>query len=166
MTVADILTLYEYNYWANHRTLESVAQVPPGEYLRDSGSSHGGLHGTLVHIMGAEEIWLRRWKGVSPATFYSPPDFPTYEDLCNRWEMIETEMMGFCRMLKSDEDIRRAVEYKDLKGNPYSQPLWQLMQHLVNHSSYHRGQIATLLRQRGLKPQGTDLVAFYRQQTT
>ena len=163
MTVQDIHTLYDFNYWALHRILEVVETVPEENFLKDLGSSHGGLHGTLVHTLGAEEIWLQRWKGNSPTSFYSPKDFPSFESVRNRWEMVEMEMMGFCHMLKTDDDVRRIVTYKDLKQNEYSQPLWQLMQHLVNHSSYHRGQVVTLLRQSGVKPVGTDLVAYYRQ---
>lgn len=166
MTVQDIHTLYDFNYWANHRLLEVIEKVPGETYLKDLGSSHGGVHGTLVHLMGAEEIWLQRWKGNSPTTFLAPKDFPTFEAVSNRWEMIEMEMMGFCHMLKTDEDIGRIVKYKDLKQNEYSQPLWQLMQHLVNHCSYHRGQVVTLLRQMGVKPVGTDLITYYRQKAT
>ena len=162
MHLTDINTLYDYNYWANHRLLEIIDGVPQDQYLRDIGSSHGGIHGTLVHMMGAEEIWLKRWKGDSPAQFYSASEFPNFEAVTDRWEMVEMEMMGFCHMLKSDGDIQRAITYKDLKGNQYTQPLWQLMQHLANHSTYHRGQIVTMLRLIGAKPVGTDLSVYYR----
>ncbi len=166
MHLQDIHNLYEYNYWAHHRLFDIVETVPHDQYMKDLGSSHGGLHGTLVHTMGAEEIWLKRWKGESPSSFYSAQDFPTFEALSNRWEMVEMEMMGFCHMLKTDADINKTISYKDLKGNAYAQQLWQLMQHLVNHSTYHRGQIVTMLRQVGAKPVATDLVAFYRQKNT
>ena len=164
MHLQDIHNLYEYNYWANHQLLEVVETVPPEQFIKDLGSSHGGIHGTLVHIMGAEEIWMKRWKGENPTSFYSAVDFPTFEALDNHWEMVEMEMMGFCHMLKNEADIQKTITYKDLKGNAYSQPLWQLMQHLANHSTYHRGQIVTMLRQIGVKPVGTDLVTYFRQQ--
>ena len=77
--------------------------------------------------------------------------------------MIEHEMMGFCHMIKSENDIQKIITYKDLKGNEYSQPLYQLMQHLVNHSTYHRGQVAAMLRQMDVKPAGTDLIRYYRE---
>ena len=165
MHLQDIHNLYEYNYWANHRLLEVVETVPHEQFIKDLGSSHGGIHGTLVHIMGAEEIWLKRWKGDSPSSFYSAADFPTFDVLSNHWEMVEMEMMGFCHMLKTEADIQKIITYKDLKGNAYSQPLWQLMQHLANHSTYHRGQVVTMLRQVGVKPVGTDLVTYFRQQS-
>ena len=163
MQLSDIHNLYEYNYWANHRLLDIVETLSPEQFTKDLTSSHGGVQGTLVHAMGAEEIWLRRWKGESPSTFYATKDFPTQESLINNWEKVEMEMMGFCHMLKTDEDLKQIVAYKNLKGDAFSQPLWQLMQHLVNHSSYHRGQLVTMLRQLGVQPVSTDMVAFYRE---
>jgi uncharacterized damage-inducible protein DinB len=164
MTLDDIRTLFDYTYWANHRLLEVVAGLSAEEYTRDLASSHGGIHGTLVHAMGAEEIWLRRWKGSSPSRFYSADDFPTFESLENNWEMVEMEIQGFCHMLKEEADILVPLTYTDLRGNTFTQPLVQSMQHLANHSTYHRGQVVTMLRQLGKKPATTDLIAYYRQQ--
>ena len=163
MHLQDIHNLYEFNYWAKSRILGIVETLMPEQYMKDMGSSHGGVHTTLFHIMGAEEIWLKRWKGISPAVFSKADDYPSYESLKQHWDIVEHEMMGFCHMLKSNEDILKVITYKDLKGNAYSQPLYQLMHHLVNHSSYHRGQIVTMLRQLGVKPIGTDMVGFYRE---
>ena len=163
MHLQDIHTLYEFNYWANHRLLDIVETLTEEQFKKDLSSSHGGIHGTLFHTMGAEEIWLRRWKGVSPAIFSKAEDYPTFDVLKQHWDVVEHEMMGFCHMLKTDDDIRKVISYKDLKGNEYSQPLYQLMQHLVNHSTYHRGQIVTMLRQLGVKPIATDFVAFLRE---
>jgi uncharacterized damage-inducible protein DinB len=165
MHVSDIHVLYEFNYWAKSRMLGVVETLTPEQFMKDFGSSHGGIQGTLVHSMGAEDIWLKRWKGESPTSFYSAKDFPTFESLMNQWDMVEHQMMGFCHMLKTDDDIKKSVNYKDLKGNEYTQPLWQMMQHLVNHSTYHRGQITSMLRQLGVKPVGTDLIMFYREKS-
>ena len=107
MNLLDIQTLFEYNAWARTRQVEVVESIPPEQYSRDMGSSHGGIHGTLFHIMGAEAIWLKRWKGESPASFWKPEEFPTFESLKQRWDIVEHEMMGFCHMLKTDADIRR-----------------------------------------------------------
>jgi uncharacterized damage-inducible protein DinB len=164
MNLQDIRSLYEFNYWAKARILDSLTSLTPEQYALDLKSSHGGIQGTLVHLVGAEEIWVRRWKGESPATFMKPADYPTLQSISDRWDMVEHEIMGFCHMLKSDADIAKTVTYKDLKGNTYTMALAPLMQHLVNHSSYHRGQIVTMLRQSGIKPPATDLVAFYREQ--
>ena len=163
MTLRDIQTLYDYNYWAHHRILDVVALLTHEQFTKNLASSHGGLHGTMFHAMGAEEIWLKRWKGVSPVSFGRAEDFPDFQALRSHWESVEREMMAFVRDLKSDKDVERIITYKDLKGNEYAQPLHQLMQHLVNHSSYHRGQVVAMLRQVGAKPVGTDMVAFFRE---
>jgi len=163
MHSSDIHTLYAYNYWANKRQLEVVAAIPQDQYLKNMDSSHGGIHGTLFHIMGAEEIWLRRWKGENPATFGKAENYHGFYDLKRHWDQIEREMMDFCHTLQTEDDLKRVVHYKDLKGNEHQQPLWQLMQHLANHSTYHRGQVVAMLRQAGIKPVGTDLITFYRQ---
>jgi uncharacterized damage-inducible protein DinB len=164
MNLHDIRTLYEFNFWAKGRLLADLEALTPDQYAKNLNSSHGGVLGTLVHLVGAEEIWVRRWKGDSPTTFLRPEEFPTLESISDRWDMVEHEIMGFCHMLKSDDDIAKQISYKDLKGNPYSMMLSHLMQHLVNHSTYHRGQIVTMVRQSGLKPSATDLVVFYREQ--
>jgi uncharacterized damage-inducible protein DinB len=162
MQVSDIHLLYEFNYWAKSRLLDVVETLTAEQFTKDLGSSHGGIQGTLVHSMGAEEIWLKRWKGEHPTSMYTANDFPTVESLVSRWNLLEHQMMEFCHLLKTDDDIKKVVAYKDMKGNEHSQPLWQMMQHLVNHSTYHRGQVVTMLRQLGVKPVGTDLIAFYR----
>lgn len=163
MHIQDIHTLYEYNYWANHRILGVVETLTPEQFAKNLGSSHGGIQSTLVHIMGAEEIWLRRWKGTSPTGFAKPEDYGTFRTLKQHWNVVEHEMMDFVHSLTADEDIRKVIEYKDMKGNAYSRPLYQLMQHLVNHSTYHRGQVVAMLRQSGVEPVGTDLIMFYRE---
>ena len=62
-----------------------------------------------------------------------------------------------------EADLDRKIEYKTLKFGVYKNPLWQSMQHVVNHGSYHRGQVTTLLRQLGAQPVLTDLMHFYRE---
>ena len=162
MQIRDIQTLYAFNSWANRRLLESLQTLSHEEFARDLGSSHGGIHGTLIHAMGAEDIWLRRWKGESPSRFYGTAEFPTLGAVAGHWGAVDTALLEFSRWLRADADIEAVTAYKDLKGNAYSQPLWQLMQHVVNHSTYHRGQIVTMQRQLGFAPTGTDLVTYYR----
>lgn len=164
MHLSDIRALFEYNYWANERLLSIVRTVTTEQFLKDVGSSHGGIQGTLVHIMGAEEIWLHRWKHEAITHICKAEQFPAFERLVDHWKMVEMGVIGFCHMLKTDDDILAVCDYADLKGNRYAQPLYQLMQHLANHSSYHRGQVVTMLRQMDVKPAATDLVVFYREQ--
>lgn len=165
MTLNDIRTLFAFDQWATDKILDIVATVPEDQYVRNMSSSHGGVRGTLVHSYGAEWIWLERWKGTSPTTLIKEEDIPTFPLLREKWAVLRQELNQFVSTL-TDEQLQAPLAYKDLKGNPYAQPLWQQMQHLINHSTYHRGQVVTLLRQLGVKPVATDLIAYYRTLTT
>jgi uncharacterized damage-inducible protein DinB len=165
MNAEDFRNLYEYNSWANRRVLDSCAALTPEQFTRDLGSSFKSVRDTLAHIMGAEWIWLERWHGRSPQALLKAEEFPDLDSLRVRWVEIERDLTDFVAS-QSDEDLVRVYNYKTAAGAPFSSPAWQMLQHLANHGTYHRGQIATFLRQLGAKPQGTDLIAFYRQRAT
>jgi uncharacterized damage-inducible protein DinB len=163
MDTRDFRNLYRYDSWANHRTLESCAQLTPEQFTRNLGSSFDSVRDTLVHIFGAEWIWLERWHGRTPTGLPVAADFPDLESVRRRWAEIERDLVDYIASL-TQEDLQRVLEYKTTAGVAYSQPLRHCLQHLANHSTYHRGQIATLLRQLGAKATPTDLIAFYREQ--
>lgn len=161
MTLKVVQELFDFDEWATNRTLDSVSLLSEEQFRRDLKSSLGGIHGTLVHICGADWIWLERWKGNSPSALMTTEQVPSREALKERWESYRAEIPA---LLHSLDDIRLQEQraYKDTKGNQHSQPLFQQMLHKINHASYHRGQIVTMLRQLGAKPQNTDLIGFYR----
>ncbi len=162
MTPEEMCLLYDYNAWANRRALDAAANLTPDQFTKPLGSSFGSVRDTLAHILGAEWIWLERFQGRSPASL---PDVSQYSDidtLRERWTEQERRLLNFVGKL-TQEDLDRVMEYKTLKYGVYRNPLWQSMQHLVNHGTYHRGQITTLLRQLGAQPILTDLMHFYRE---
>ncbi len=161
MTLDDIKTLFDFDQWATNRILEIVATLPDDQYSKNLGSSHGGIRGTLVHYYGAEWIWLERWKGASPSSLIKEDDIPTFPLLKEKWNALRQELNHFVQSL-TEEKLQSPISYKDLKGNQHTQQLWHQMQHLVNHSTYHRGQVVTMLRQLGVKPVATDLINYYR----
>jgi len=111
--------------------------------------------------MWAEWLWLERWKGSS----HSGPSVEKFADLAAvhaRWNEIEADLRGFVRGL-SAADLDRVVHYRNTKGQEFSNPMAHMLQHLVNHGSYHRGQVTTMLRQLGATPVATDLIAYYRE---
>ena len=165
MHLTDLKTMFAYNQWANERLLAIVEQLSPEQYRKEVGSSHGGMHGTLAHLAGAEDVWLKRWKGEPVSGILKADDLPSFDALRAHWSGIAEGMRQFSESLRSDEAIEREVVYRDLKGNEYRQPLYQLVQHLINHSTFHRGQVVTLLRQLGAKPVATDMVVFFRERT-
>lgn len=161
MNKGDIELLYEYNRWANSKTLEVASQLSAEEFIKDLASSHASVRDTLTHILAAEWIWLCRWQGASPKAMLEPTDFPTFSLLKARWEELERDQAEFVSNL-TDETLGRVVVYTNTKGEAFQCPLGLLMQHVVNHSSYHRGQAATLLRQLGHRPAPTDFIVFVR----
>jgi len=162
MTQEDIRNLYDFNAWANQRTIESCAALTSEQFLKLLGSSFSSVRDTLAHILGAEWIWFERWQGNSPAGLLKAEDFPDMASLRARWDAEGRKLLDFAHS-RTQQQLNAPQQVYTLDGTPYTHPLWQMMQHLVNHGSYHRGQIATLLRQLGAKPVATDLLRFYRE---
>jgi uncharacterized damage-inducible protein DinB len=165
VNIDDIRLLYDFNAWANHRTIEACAALTPEQFTRDLASSFRSVRDTLAHIYGAQWIWLERWHGRLPAVLPSAADFPALDTLRRRFIEIDRNLVDFAASLNAD-DLHRIVQYKTVAGTAHAQPLWQMLQHVSNHSTYHRGQLATLLRQLGAKATSTDLIAFYRERAT
>lgn len=159
---ADASRLFEYTVWANHRAMRGAATLSAEDFKKDLGSSHGGVRGTLVHMMGAEWIWLERFKGVSPQRFVDEGEFSDIVALRDRWTAVEEHRAAWLRELK-DDDLRQPLIYRTTKGEEFTGVLWKLVQHVANHSSYHRGQVTTMLRQLGARPHASDLLYWDRE---
>jgi uncharacterized damage-inducible protein DinB len=162
MDINDFRLLYDFNAWANQRMLGKCADVAAEQFTRDLGSSFRSLRDTLAHIYGAEWIWLERWQGRIPKGLPSASDFPDFESIRKRLTEMDGTLINYVAAL-NDDDVNRVIQFKTTAGMPYAQPLGQCLQHVANHSTYHRGQVTTMLRQLGAKAVGTDLIAFYRE---
>jgi len=160
MTLQDIVTLYEYNRWANGRTLEAAGKLEPTAFVTDLKNSFPSVRDTLAHILGAEWAWLRRWHGESPTKLIAASEYPTAASLRERFEAVDRERGEFLASLTA-ERLQQPLDYRDLAGNAMRLPLVQSMQHVVNHGTYHRGQVTTMLRQLGATPVSTDMSRFY-----
>jgi uncharacterized damage-inducible protein DinB len=165
MKPAEMVSLYEYNAWADRRVLEAASALTTEQFTKQLGSSFSSVHATLSHIYGVEWLWLERFQGRSPAAIPDDPEFVDIAKLKSSWAAFEPRLLAFVRGL-SQEDLDRVMEYKTMKFGVYRNPLWQSMQHLVNHGTYHRGQVTTMLRQLGAQPILTDLMHFYREKAT
>ena len=163
MELALIHKQFEYDRWANARMLGVVAGLSPEAFLKDLGSSFGSIRNTAAHIISAEWAWLERWNGTSPKQMLDPTGFPDVAALRARWAQVEQDQKNFLQSL-SQGRLEADLDYFNLQGGAVTLPLWQQMLHMVNHSSYHRGQITTIIRQVGAKPVATDLIGFYREQ--
>jgi uncharacterized damage-inducible protein DinB len=163
MIFAELNTLLDYNYWARDRLLEAVTALTLEQFTRPLGSSFSSVRDTLAHICDAESIWLARWSGRPPEGFQPPNRIPDVEAARREWTEIEAAMRSVVGNL-GPEGIERVVAYKDFRGNPRSHIFGHMVQHVVNHGSYHRGQVTTMLRQLGAQPaKSMDLIAFYQE---
>jgi uncharacterized damage-inducible protein DinB len=165
MTPQEMRALYDYNAWANHRSLDAASSLAAEQFVQPMGSSFSSIRDTLAHIYGGEWIWLERFQGRSPSSLPDTTQFQDMASLRERWDELEGRLLGFVRGL-AQADLDRVFEYKTLKFGVYRNPLWESMQHLANHGTYHRGQVTTLLRQLGAQPIATDLMHFYRERAT
>ena len=160
MRVDEIRTLYAFNRWATDRLLTVVQQLNAVEFTRDLRTSHESVRGTLVHTLWAEWVWFRRWVGESPKVIFDANDFPDLDAIESRWHDVDRERQGFIATLTEDR-LRSIVAYENARDEHWEYPLVHAMQHVVNHSSYHRGQVVTLLRQLGKTPPATDFLVFF-----
>ena len=157
----EFLELFAYNAWANRQLFDAADALPVDLYQRDLKSSHGGIHGTLAHIVWAEHLWLNRWlKKANPAVAQGK-DLFTAADVRARWEAVEAERGRFLSQL-TDAQLMDTRLVKPSTGGEYQHTFSQMFHHTVDHSSYHRGQVVTMLRQVGVAPPVTGLILFYR----
>jgi len=160
MNKIDIEQLFEYNRWANDRVLTAVSSLSPEQFTKDLSNSFPSVRDTLVHMVWAEWIWLMRWRGESPKIVFNPADFPTVARLKEKWREIEIGQEDIIDTL-TDESLAKVIAYINTKGEEWKYSLGHMMQHVVNHASYHRGQITTMLRQLGEGAVSTDFLLFF-----
>ena len=134
--------------------------MTPADFVKDVGGSYPSLRDTLLHIVWAEWIWLQRWKGISPRSVFQARDFPGLGAIRAKWLEVEAEQRTFLEGL-APERLAVLVPYVNLQGQTWRYPLWRQMYHVVNHSTYHRGQLTAKLRQLGARAPATDLLVFY-----
>src|SRR5688572_25937885 len=158
----DLRRLFAYNRWANLRLLDALEGLTPDELHSDLKSSFPTPLATALHAAGAEWIWLERWKGSSPTGFPEWGTIGSVPSLRQQWDALWADQQAYLASL-TDGDEDRAVAFKTFKGEPDTRALGDLMRHVVNHGTYHRGQLVTMLRQLGKAPPSTDFVRWLRE---
>ena len=161
MNKQTITLLYDYNQWANSKILAAASNLTGEQFLANAEYPHGGLRGTLTHVLFAEWLWRKRMQGDSPTKWIVPEDFPTFESLRTRWLAEEEELMSFVQTL-TDEQLAGTFEYKTTKGVPYENVTWQVLMHVINHGTQHRSEAAAMLTTLGHSPGDIDLILFLR----
>jgi uncharacterized damage-inducible protein DinB len=163
VTRDDLQILLEYHYWARDRVLDAAEALSPEQFTKDLGGSFKSVRDTLAHTYVAEWAWYSRWMGNSPKAALPAEMFPNVGTLRRAWSEHEGKVRAFVDGL-GEAGVNRVIEYKLLSGQPGKSAIWQMVQHVVNHATYHRGQVTTMLRQLGAKPaRSMDLDDFYRE---
>lgn len=158
-------TLYGYNDWANRRILDTAERLTPEQLHTDGIASFGSIHATLVHTMGVQWLWFRRLRGESPAALPDAADVPDLAAIRARWAGIEADTQRFIAALEPEGENapNRVVTYARMGGQPLSQPAWEILLHVVNHSTQHRSEVAAMLTQFGHSPGDLDLTKYLRE---
>ena len=158
----DLQTLrnfFAFGRWANQTIVESVAALTPEEYARPIGGSFGSVQATLFHIYGADWVWLERFHGRSPRAMPPGDDLTALDALTRRWREVEAGQDAFIALL-TQARLAEPLSYVSFAGDSFTRELGDALLHLANHGTYHRGQVATLLRQLGKKATSTDYLRF------
>jgi uncharacterized damage-inducible protein DinB len=163
MTLEEMGTLLDYHYWARDRMLEAAEQLTPAQYTKDLGNSFRSVRDTIVHTYSAEWVWYSRWIGFSPDAFPNPEDFPDVAAIRAAWKAQQEKVRLFVGAL-GEKNFEKVFDYKLMNGQAATSVFRDMLQHVVNHATYHRGQVTTLLRQLGAAaPKGQDMIVFYRE---
>jgi uncharacterized damage-inducible protein DinB len=160
MSVALIREHYDYHHWANRRLFDLAVDLGDG-VTRDMGQhwSFPTLKGMFAHICGADDAWLKRWKGASPGRLLGDADFATVADLRARWNALEVEQRSFLAGL-GEADLTRPVVYKNTQGQEFRVVLGPLLQHVVNHATHHRSEAATMMTMISGSPPDTGINTY------
>ncbi|MGA3078604.1 MAG: DinB family protein [Bryobacteraceae bacterium] len=166
MTKDDVRLLYEYDRWANNRVLQAATALSAEQFTRDLGGAFCSVRDTLVHIIGGEWIWLAYWRASSRSSafvtdlrtrrdaMFNPRAFPNVTAVQLKWADVEKEQVEFMNHVTS-ESLEGMLPFRTTQVR-----LALLMQHLANHSTYHRGQVGLMMRQLGAEPLATDFHVF------
>jgi uncharacterized damage-inducible protein DinB len=162
-TVTELITLFDYHYWANGRLFPVLAGLSDEQFTRDVAGSYGSIRNTLVHMMSAEAGWLDRCGGPPRGERLNPMDFPTLESVQRRWALYEEQMRQFLGSL-SDADLLRPVVYTipiPPRGIEGVGRVGELLHHAAIHNIHHRGQVSLLVRALGHVPGNFDILFYY-----
>lgn len=160
MNVYDLITLFDYDRWANDRLLRAAEQLSTEEFTRRVGGAYDSVRTTIVHILEVERGWLARCDGDMGWPELNPGDFPSLESVKEEWKSIEQFTRGIISRL-GEGDLGRVVTYQFENDRPREATLAEVLQHAANHAAHHRGQVALMMRMLGHAPANLDMLFYY-----
>jgi uncharacterized damage-inducible protein DinB len=155
----DLADHVAYSRWASMRLIDACRDVPDEQLRRDVRCSFGSVLDTLEHIFWGDRLWLSRLRGAARTTLNEPGERYSVAELATAWREVLDDFQRFA----VTADPEALCRHRNLSGAYFEIPNGQIILHVVNHATYHRGQVATMLRQLGHTPQSTDLIVYYRE---
>jgi uncharacterized damage-inducible protein DinB len=163
MNVAEVKESFTYNAWAIRRLFDALAALPTEQYQQNLKSSFGSIHGTVCHIVWSEQLWLNRWLGKPAPAVAQGKDVAGLAEARARWEAMEAERAAFLGGFPESRLTATIMIQPSGGGSSYTHTFREMFLHVVDHGSYHRGQIIAMLRQLGVKPPNTGMMGFFRE---
>jgi uncharacterized damage-inducible protein DinB len=154
-----VLQLFEYHHWAADRVYESLAAVTAEQLDKPWGGSFSTGRALLRHVIGVERLWTDRWNGSATKGL---PEYPASHggtDFRDEWERIKPDQQRYLGGLSKNK-LDGDLVYSNTKGERWSYPLSHVLIHVVNHGTYHRGQLTHFLRDQGMSAPSTDFLYF------
>lgn len=155
----DLFSLYAYNAWANARVVDSLRPLTEEQYVRELGGGWPSIRATWVHIAGATDAWARRFSGTDATSLPKESELPNLEDAISLANDAQHRLEAFLSAL-SPGRVAGPFSWKNLKGEEKTAPFWAVLRHVVNHASYHRGQVSSMVKRVGGAPKSTDMVLW------
>jgi uncharacterized damage-inducible protein DinB len=162
MQIQDLITLFDYTYWANHLIVSTSKKIGPEQFSSPTPFGWGSLHATLVHTLEAEHFWRILITEGRFAEEFTPADLPTLASIESRWREEEAAMRTYLSSL-SDAGLARIVRYSPEPGVNRERVLWHCLFHMVNHGMQHRSECAAMLTSFGQSPGDLDFTLFLNQ---
>lgn len=160
-----IKSLIGYHRWAHEKTMPIVKDLTPEDWVRDTGGSFPTLKALYQHMLLADYRWLQRWQGIPKASLPAHYVVEGYESLETLFKPQLLELENVAREI-SLEGIDEPIHFITGSGLDVTQPFWQTLCQVVNHGTYHRGQVTNALRVLGKQPMPTDIFLFFREDAT
>ena len=155
----NLQTHLEYSIWASQRLVDVAATLTPEELTRDFGTADKSVLGSLVHIYAADRVWMDRIEGKAPGKFMDPAVDMHLSVLENEWPALLRKWTETAATI----DLTTRYSYRLLNGDAFESNFEEIVLHLVNHATHHRGQVSGFLRAMGKTPPPLDLIRYYRE---
>lgn len=158
--MASIQQLLQYNAWANYEIAKLAGQLSRDQFHSLLGGSFPSIQKTMVHLLESDWLWAHRLKGFSIVEIPADWHTETAGELIAIWQPLQEEMIISADQFNQEPD--QLISFITRKGDPYTMPALDMIQHIVNHGTYHRGQLTNMLKMLGMPGVSTDYIIWWK----